>query len=58
MEYAWEPAQIRELSRFGDYVLFRGSVAQVVAEGRFDANWKVPADAAARLTAAGTVQIH
>jgi hypothetical protein len=56
--YPWEPAQIRELSRFGDYVLFRGSVAQVVAEGRFDANWKVPAEAAARLTAAGTVQIH
>ena len=56
--YAWEPAQYRELSAFGDYVLFRGSIAQVAAEGRFDANWKVPADAAARLTAAGTVQIH
>jgi hypothetical protein len=56
--YAWAPAQYRELSGFGDYVLFRGSVTQVVAQGRFDANWKVPADAAARLTAAGTVKIH
>jgi predicted esterase len=56
--YPWEPAQIRDLHRFGDYVLFRGSIAQVVAGGRFDANWKVPADAAARLTAAGTVEIH
>jgi hypothetical protein len=56
--YPWEPAQIRELNRFGDYVLFRGTIAQVVAEGRFDVNWKVPADAAARLTAAGTVKIR
>jgi pimeloyl-ACP methyl ester carboxylesterase len=56
--YMWEPSQIRELNRFGDYVLFRGTIAQVVAEGRFDANWKAPADAAARLTAAGTVKIH
>jgi len=56
--HAWEPAPVRELTRFGDYVLFRGSLSQVVAEGRFDANWKVPSDAAARLTAAGTVQIR
>lgn len=56
--YPWEPAQVRQLSAFGDYVLFRGNITQVVAEGRFDANWKVPADAAARLTAAGTVGIH
>jgi len=56
--YPWEPAPIRELGRFGDYVLFRGGIAQVVADGRFDANWKVPAAAAAQLTAAGTVRIH
>ena len=56
--YGWTPARYRELSGFGDYVLFRGNVTQVVAEGRFDANWKVPADAAARLTAAGTVRVH
>jgi hypothetical protein len=56
--YPWEPAKYRELTALGDYVLFRGNVTQVVAEGRFDANWKVPADAAARLTAAGTVRIH
>jgi len=56
--YLWEPAQIRQLNRFGDYVLFRGTIAQVVAQGRFDNNWKVPAAAAARLTAAGTVKIR
>jgi fermentation-respiration switch protein FrsA (DUF1100 family) len=56
--YAWAPPQYRQLSGFGDYILFRGSVAQVVAEGRFDANWKLPADAVARLLAAGTVRLH
>jgi Phospholipase/Carboxylesterase len=56
--YAWAPAQYRALSEFGDYVLFRGGVTQVVAEGRFDANWKLPADAAARIAATGTVTIH
>ena len=54
----WEPAPIRQLNRFGDYVLFRGTIGQVVAEGRFDANWKVPAAAATQLTAAGTVKIR
>jgi len=56
--YAWAPAPYRQLAAFGDYVLFRGSVTQVAAEGRFDAHWKVPAEAAARLTSAGTVRIH
>jgi len=38
--------------------LFRGSVTQVVAEGRFDGNWKLPDGAAARVRATGTVTIH
>jgi len=54
--YSWAPAQYRELSGFGDYILFRGSVTQIVAAGRFDANWKLPADAAARV--AGMVTIR
>ena len=56
--YPWMPVKYRELLGFGDYVLFRGNANQVVAEGRFDANWKVPSNAAASLTAAGTVRIH
>lgn len=43
------------LDTFGDFILFKGSLAHVVAEGRFDRNWKVPADAAARLAATGTI---
>ena len=52
------PAQYRLLSTFGDYILFKGSLGNVVAEGRFDRNWKVPAEAASRMSATGTVTIH
>jgi pimeloyl-ACP methyl ester carboxylesterase len=54
--YAWAPAQYRLLSTFGDFVLFRGSLAQVVAEGRFDGNWKVPAGAVARMLPTVTIR--
>jgi hypothetical protein len=54
--YSWAPMQYRMLSAFGDYILFRGAVTQVVAEGRFDGNWNLPPGAAARMGA--TVTIH
>ena len=52
------PPRYRLLSTFGDYVLFKGSLAHVVAEGRFDRNWKVPADASDKMLATGTVAVH
>ena len=56
--YAFEPEPLALLHTFGDYILFKGSLARVVAEGRFDRNWKLPADAAARIAATGTVVIR
>ncbi|MCU1233408.1 MAG: peptidase-like protein [Candidatus Solibacter sp.] len=56
--YRFAPPQYRVLSTFGDYILFKGSLAQVLAEGRFDENGKVPAEAAAALRAAGTVTVR
>jgi pimeloyl-ACP methyl ester carboxylesterase len=56
--YALLPSQPRLLSTFGDYILFKGSLASVVAEGRFDQNWKLPPDAAAKIQASGTVTIR
>lgn len=56
--YRYEPEMPGLLETFGDYLLFKGSLAHVVAEGRFDGNWKVTADAAARMTATGTVTIR
>ena len=52
------PPQFRLLSTFGDYILFKGSLANVVAEGRFDQSWKVPAEAARKILASGTVTIR
>lgn len=55
---AFAPEPYRLLYTFGDYILFKGSLANVVAEGRFDSNWRVPADAAAKMRATGTVTIR
>jgi fermentation-respiration switch protein FrsA (DUF1100 family) len=52
------PRQARLLATFGDYVLFKGSLNDVVSEGRFDGNWKVPPDASARMRATGTVTVR
>jgi pimeloyl-ACP methyl ester carboxylesterase len=52
------PEQYSLLATFGDYILFKGSLANVVDEGRFDANWKVPAGSAAKMLATGTVTVH
>ena len=52
------PEPYRLLTTFGDYILFKGSLANVIAEGRFDRNWKVPPDAAARMLATGTITIN
>lgn len=50
-------ARYAELATFGDYVIFKGSLAHVVAEGRFDRDWKLPPDAAAKIAATGTVNV-
>lgn len=56
--YAFRAEPLALLETFGDYILFKGSMAHVVVEGRFDKDWKLPADAAARMRATGTVAIR
>jgi poly(3-hydroxybutyrate) depolymerase len=51
----YAPSRFAELATFGDFVVFKGSLAHVVAEGRFDGDWKLPAEAAAKIAATGTV---
>jgi hypothetical protein len=55
--YRWAPEPYRLLSTFGDYILFKGSLANVLAEGRFGRNGKVAPEAAGDLRASGTVTI-
>jgi hypothetical protein len=52
------PPPYRVLETFGDFILFKGSLENVVAEGRFDRHWKVPPAAAAAMRKTGTVVIQ
>ena len=52
-----EPAAWRVMQSFGDYILFKGSLEHVVAEGRFDRNWKLPSAAAEQMHQTGAVVI-
>jgi hypothetical protein len=56
--FPFTPSIYQVLLGFGDFVLFKGSLGSVVAEGRFERNWKVPAEQAARMAATGAVQIR
>jgi hypothetical protein len=56
--WPFAPPQLRLLSTFGDYILFKGSLGNVVAEGRFNREWKLPPDAREKIAASGTVTIH
>lgn len=48
----------RLLLGFGDYLLFKGSLENVVAEGRFDAGWRVPPADAEKILATGAVAVR
>jgi len=52
------PPTYRLLSTFGDYILFKGSLGNVIAEGRFDGNWKVGAEVAESMKGTGTVTVR
>jgi hypothetical protein len=56
--WPFAPPPLRLLSTFADYLLFKGSLANVVAEGRFDRDWKLPPEAREKLAAAGTVTVR
>ncbi len=52
------PPTYRVLQSLGDFILFKGSLENVVAEGRFERNWKVPPEAAEKMLATGAVTIR
>jgi acetyl esterase/lipase len=49
------PLPFRALQSFEDYILFKGGLDDVIAEGRFDRHWRLPAEAAQRMAATGAV---
>lgn len=48
----------RTLQSFGDYIVFRGGLDNVVAEGRFDNNWKLPPPVVETLKETGALEIN
>lgn len=52
------PTSYRVLQSLGDFILFKGSLENVVAEGRFARNWKVPRGPAEKMLATGAVTIR
>ena len=56
--YRYAPPTYRLLSTFGDYVLFKGTLANVLAEGRFDRNGQISPEIAEKLRATGTVTVR
>jgi hypothetical protein len=56
-QYRFMPPLLAMLLPRGDYMLFKGSLENVLDEGRFDNEWKVPPDAATRLSATGAVML-
>jgi hypothetical protein len=46
------------LMTFGDYFIFRGGLENIAAAGRFDRDWKLPADDARRLRALGAIEVR
>jgi len=56
--FGFTAPSFRVLQSFGDFILFKGSLENVVAEGRFDRNWKVPREAAEKMLATGAVRVR
>jgi len=52
------PGAFAVLLTMGDFLLFKGSLENVVAEGLFDGHWKTPAVDAARIAATGAVRVR
>lgn len=52
------PAQYRMLQTFADYILFKGSLENVIAEGFFTPEWRLPSEAVQKMRATGAVEVQ
>lgn len=46
------------LRRFGDFVLYRGGIDQIIVEGSFDRWWGIPVEARVKMEATGAVTVR
>ncbi len=57
MDLRYVSIKPRLLQSFGDFILFKGSLENVVLEGRFDRHWKLTPEAIAKLKQSGAVLV-
>ncbi len=57
-EWGFYPPKYGTLRTFGDFILFKGSLENVIAEGLFTPEWKLPPDAAAKMKATGAIEVQ
>ncbi len=58
LDYRLMPASLTSITEGRDFILFKNSVSNIIAEGYFDLNWKLqPADTK-KITDSGVVNIH
>jgi hypothetical protein len=56
--YAFQGSKVEILNKFQDFILFRESPDNIVSEGLFDNNWKMPAAAIETLKSTGAVTVN
>ena len=56
--YAFQGSKVEILKKFQDFVLFRESTDNIVSQGLFDNNWKIPAGAIETLKSSGAVTVN
>ena len=55
--FSFMPGPAGALGQFQDFILFKDSPDNIVAEGRFDNNWRLPEAEAAKMKATGAVTV-
>jgi acetyl esterase/lipase len=51
------PSPHTTLESFGDFILFKGGLENVIIEGNFDRDWKLPPEAVAKIKETGAVTL-
>jgi len=54
---AFMGSKVQAINKFQDFVLFKETSDNIISQGVFDNNWKLPADAAAAMKATGFIEV-
>lgn len=54
---AFMGSRVQALNKFQDFILFKETSDNIISQGVFDNNWKLPADAATSMKATGVVTV-